>query len=73
MELARIVLVVEGDHALFIRRSWLTKIFVTGDVLSFLIQSGGKQLHQPPTRFQDDMLTTSQEAVSSLPAAPVSL
>jgi hypothetical protein len=42
MELARIVLLVDGDHALFIRRRWLTRIFVSGDVLSFLIQGGGK-------------------------------
>lgn len=42
MELGRIVLMVDGDHALFIRRRWLTRIFVTGDVLSFLMQSGGK-------------------------------
>jgi len=41
MELARIVLLVEGDHALFIRRRWLTRIFVTGDVLSFLVQASG--------------------------------
>lgn len=41
MELARIVLMVEGDHALIIRRRWLTRIFVTGDVVSFLMQSGG--------------------------------
>lgn len=41
MELARIVLMVEADHALFIRRKWLTTIFVCGDVLSFLMQSSG--------------------------------
>ncbi|KAK4498124.1 hypothetical protein PRZ48_010780 [Zasmidium cellare] len=41
MELARIVLMVEGDQALFIRRRWLTRIFVTGDILSFFMQSGG--------------------------------
>lgn len=41
MELGRIVLMIDGDRALFIRRTWLTKIFVTGDVLSFLMQSSG--------------------------------
>ncbi|SMY25372.1 unnamed protein product [Zymoseptoria tritici ST99CH_1A5] len=41
MELARIVLLVDGDHALFIRRRWLTRIFVSGDVLSFLVQASG--------------------------------
>jgi len=41
MELGRIVRMSEGEKALFIRRTWLTKIFVCGDVLSFLAQSGG--------------------------------
>lgn len=42
MELGRIVLVVDGDHALFIRRKWLTKIFVCGDVFTFIMQGSGK-------------------------------
>ncbi len=41
MELGRIVQLVHGDCHLFIRRRWLTRIFVTGDVLSFLMQAGG--------------------------------
>ncbi|TKA48795.1 hypothetical protein B0A55_12735 [Friedmanniomyces simplex] len=41
MELGRIVLMINGDKALFIRRTWLTKIFVGGDVFSFLLQGGG--------------------------------
>ena len=44
MELARIVHMVEADRALFIRRTWLTKIFVAGDVLSFLMQASGAGL-----------------------------
>jgi hypothetical protein len=44
MELGRIVLMVEGERSLFIRRTWLTKLFVTGDVLSFLMQSSGESL-----------------------------
>ena len=42
MELGRIVLMVDGEKCLFIRRTWLTKLFVAGDVLSFLMQSSGK-------------------------------
>ncbi|KAK9371773.1 RTA1 like protein-domain-containing protein [Lipomyces chichibuensis] len=41
MELGRIILVVDGESCSLIRRRWLTKIFVVGDVLSFLMQSGG--------------------------------
>lgn len=41
MELANIVLMVDGDAHLFIRRTWLTRTFVIGDVLSFLMQSTG--------------------------------
>ncbi|KAK6397883.1 hypothetical protein LTR65_005131 [Meristemomyces frigidus] len=41
MELGRIVFMLDGDKALFIRRTWLTRIFVIGDVFSFLLQSSG--------------------------------
>lgn len=44
MELARIVHMVDADKHLFIRRSWLTKIFVIGDVFSFLLQASGAGL-----------------------------
>lgn len=47
MELGRIVLMVDGERALFIRRTWLTKIFVAGDVLSFLMQSSGRPIFSP--------------------------
>lgn len=53
MELGRIVLMVDGERSLFIRRTWLTKLFVTGDVLSFLMQSSGK-------RFEFMLSQTSQ-------------
>lgn len=42
MELGRIVQMVDGDKHLFVRRTWMTKIFVCGDVLSFLMQSSGE-------------------------------
>ncbi|RAK98147.1 RTA1 domain-containing protein [Aspergillus ibericus CBS 121593] len=41
MILGRIIRLVHGDSRSLIGPSWLTKIFVTGDVLSFFIQSGG--------------------------------
>ncbi|KAK3659727.1 hypothetical protein LTR56_001090 [Elasticomyces elasticus] len=41
MELGRIVIMINGEKVLFIRRAWLTKIFVGGDVLSFLMQASG--------------------------------
>ncbi|KAI9925070.1 hypothetical protein MW887_006478 [Aspergillus wentii] len=41
MILGRIIRLLRGDSRSLIRPSWLTKIFVTGDVLSFFIQSGG--------------------------------
>lgn len=44
MELGRIVLMVDGDKKLFIRRTWLTKIFVVGDVATFLIQATGSSM-----------------------------
>ncbi|KAF1987010.1 RTA1-domain-containing protein [Aulographum hederae CBS 113979] len=41
MTLGRIILAVEGEERSLVRRKWLTKIFVAGDVLSFLMQSAG--------------------------------
>lgn len=41
MELGRIVLLVDGESRCFMRRKWMTKIFVAGDVLSFFLQGGG--------------------------------
>jgi len=41
MELGRIVELVQGDGHLFIKRRFLTGIFVTGDVISFFMQGGG--------------------------------
>lgn len=35
---------IKADDALFIRRTWLTKIFVIGDIISFLVQAGGAGL-----------------------------
>ncbi|OQE32489.1 hypothetical protein PENFLA_c001G10509 [Penicillium flavigenum] len=41
MELGRVMIVTGGEHLSPLRRSWLTKIFVVGDVISFFIQAGG--------------------------------
>ncbi|KAI9832807.1 MAG: hypothetical protein M1819_004027 [Sarea resinae] len=41
MELGRIILLVEGESRAMIKKRWLTKIFVAGDILSFLAQSAG--------------------------------
>ncbi|KAF7197301.1 Protein RTM1 [Pseudocercospora fuligena] len=41
MLLGRIVLMLKAEEKLFIRRTWLTKIFVSGDIVSFLMQGIG--------------------------------
>jgi hypothetical protein len=41
MILGRIIRLTEGEEHSLIRAKWLTKVFVLGDVLSFLTQSGG--------------------------------
>ncbi|RTE78510.1 hypothetical protein BHE90_007001 [Fusarium euwallaceae] len=41
MELGRIVIMSEGEGHVLIQKKWMTKIFVTGDVLSFFLQGGG--------------------------------
>lgn len=42
MELGRIVLLTDGELYAPVKRKWLTKLFVVGDVLCFWIQAGGK-------------------------------
>ena len=41
MVLGRIIRITDGEASSVIRSKWLTKIFVGGDVLSFLAQSAG--------------------------------
>ncbi|PNP54678.1 hypothetical protein THARTR1_04883 [Trichoderma harzianum] len=41
MELGRVISLVNGESHCLIRKQWLTKIFVFGDVLSFFLQGGG--------------------------------
>ncbi|KFY33304.1 hypothetical protein V494_07717 [Pseudogymnoascus sp. VKM F-4513 (FW-928)] len=41
MTLGRIINAVNGGHLSVIRPTWLTKVFVAGDVFSFMVQGGG--------------------------------
>lgn len=41
MLLGRIILVLQAESHALLKKKWLTKIFVTGDVLSFLLQGAG--------------------------------
>lgn len=41
MALGRIILLVDGEEHSLIPKRWLTKIFVCGDVISFLAQGAG--------------------------------
>ncbi|KFY22935.1 hypothetical protein V493_06229 [Pseudogymnoascus sp. VKM F-4281 (FW-2241)] len=57
MGLSRIILLADGESHALIKKKWLTKLFVCGDVASFLLQSGGTLLtptHQtiPITKLQ---------------------
>jgi hypothetical protein len=42
MTLGRIILLVDGEKHSLIPKRWLTKVFVIGDVLSFVTQGSGK-------------------------------
>ena len=46
MTLGYIVLALDGEQYSLIREKWLTKIFVVGDILSFLVQGAGKTLER---------------------------
>ncbi|KAH7129979.1 RTA1 like protein-domain-containing protein [Dactylonectria estremocensis] len=41
MILGRIIELTEGEHFSLVRKRWLTKIFVMGDVMSLLLQASG--------------------------------
>ncbi|KAL5051088.1 RTA-like protein [Aspergillus fruticulosus] len=41
MEFGRIVLLTNGDAYCFLPRRWLTKIFLLGDIISFVMQGAG--------------------------------
>lgn len=41
MVLGRLIRLLDADNYSLIRPQWLTKVFVLGDVISFLAQSGG--------------------------------
>jgi hypothetical protein len=47
--LGRVILLVDGERYSLVRRKWLTKIFVAGDVFSFLLQGSGTFFLAPPT------------------------
>ncbi|KAK1238533.1 hypothetical protein MKX07_006679 [Trichoderma sp. CBMAI-0711] len=42
MSLGRIIEIVDGERRAIIGRRWLTKIFVIGDVICFLLLAGGE-------------------------------
>lgn len=42
MEFGRLVTRLDAERYTLIRCKWITKIFVTGDVLSFFLQGGGE-------------------------------
>lgn len=42
MILGRIILLTDGENLALIKRRWLTKLFVTGDVISLFSQAAGK-------------------------------
>ncbi|GKZ40215.1 hypothetical protein AbraIFM66950_003537, partial [Aspergillus brasiliensis] len=53
MEFGRFIIMTDGDRFSIIRRTWLTKVFVIGDIISFLAQfSGGAMLANDTTASQ---------------------
>ena len=44
--LGRIILMVDGERYSLVRQKWLTKTFVAGDVLSFMMQGSGKPVQR---------------------------
>jgi uncharacterized protein involved in response to NO len=42
MVLGRIIAFLRGEHLNYIPIKWMTKVFVAGDVLSFILQAAGE-------------------------------
>lgn len=42
MILGRIIMITQGEQHSIIRKKWLTKLFVFGDVISFILQAAGR-------------------------------
>lgn len=42
MVLGRIIELVDGEAHSVIKKKWLTKLFVTGDIISFTVQGAGR-------------------------------
>jgi hypothetical protein len=47
MELGRIVILTNGEAYCLIRRTWLTKTFLLGDIISFIMQGAGNLPYLP--------------------------
>jgi hypothetical protein len=67
MILGRIILLTDGEHHSLISKRWLTKIFVAGDVVSFMMQGAGKLTLTPTQRWTDP--DEIKQAEASWPAA----
>ena len=69
MELGRIISVVDGEVHVMIRKEWMTKVFVTGDVLSFFLQGGGEEpIIRIPWQTLTQLLGGGYQAAGSLEA-----
>ncbi|KAL4993372.1 RTA1 like protein-domain-containing protein [Aspergillus recurvatus] len=60
MELGRVVLLTNGDAYCFLPRKWLTKIFLLGDIISFVMQGAGGGIMASGSA---DALTTGENII----------
>ncbi|KAL4977917.1 putative RTM1-like protein [Aspergillus desertorum] len=60
MELGRIILLTNGDAYCLLPRRWLTKIFLLGDIVSFVMQGAGGGIMASGTA---DALTTGENII----------
>ena len=70
MVLGRTITYLHAENLSLVPVRWMTKIFVTGDVISFLLQCGGKSLPPPSNIPPNTKLTLTKEADSWPAAAP---
>ncbi|PMD62148.1 uncharacterized protein K444DRAFT_719015 [Hyaloscypha bicolor E] len=69
MSLGRLILLTQGESMAPIRAKWLTKIFMYGDVLSFLVQSASSSMASKASSVSDGSLLIKWSVSSCRPSS----
>lgn len=65
MTLGRLILHLDAESASLLRVKYIAKIFVVGDIISFLLQCGGKYTPTTPSKSSREPATNIFQAVAT--------